>query len=212
MTNEEFIKSVSLEGEIWKDVVGYEGHYKVSSKGRVMSLARNIDNGVSIFYSQPTLLMQYISSTGYCIVTLSKNAVCKKLRVHRLVAIAFIDNPENKQYIDHINTIRTDNRIENLRWVTRSENALNPITRKRNSNCHKGKLTWNSKRIVQIKNNEVIRVCDSSRQFLQYGFSQSAIIQCCLKRRTHHKSFTFMYLSDYEKSTNKSKNDLPNPS
>lgn len=206
MTNEEFIKSVSLEGEIWKDVVGYEGHYKVSSKGRVMSLARNIDNGVSIFYSQPTLLMQYISSTGYCMVTLSKKAVCKKHRVHRLVAIAFIDNPENKQYIDHINTIRTDNRIENLRWVTRSENALNPITRKRNSNCHKEKLTWNSKRIVQIENNEVIRVCDSSRQFLQYGFSQSAIIQCCLKRRTHHKGFTFMYLSDYENLTNKSKN------
>lgn len=206
MTNEEFVKSISLDGEIWKDVVGYEGHYKVSSNGRVISLARNIDNGVSIYYSKPILLMQYISSTGYCVVTLCKNAVCKKLRVHRLVAIAFIDNPENKQYIDHINTIRIDNRIENLRWVTRSENSLNPITRKRNSNCHKGKLTWNSKRIVQIKNNEVIRVCDSSRQFSQYGFSQSAIIQCCLKRITHHKGFTFMYLSDYETLINKSKN------
>ena len=206
MSNEEFIKSISLDGEIWKDVVGYEGHYKVSSNGRVISLARNIDNGVSIYYSKPILLMQYISSTGYCVVTLCKNAVCKKLRVHRLVAIAFIDNPENKQYIDHINTIRIDNRIENLRWVTRSENSLNPITRKRNSNCHKGKLTWNSKRIVQIKNNEVIRVCDSSRQFSQYGFSQSAIIQCCLKRKTRHKGFTFMYLSDYETLINKSKN------
>jgi hypothetical protein len=207
MTNEEFIKSVSLEGEIWKDVVGYEGCYKVSSKGQVISLARVIYNGVNTFYSQPKLLIQYVSSTGYYTVTLSKNAVRKKFKVHRLVAIAFINNPEYKLFIDHINTIRTDNRIENLRWVTRSENALNPITRMRNSDYHKGKLTWNSKRIVQIKNNEVIRICNSSRQFSQYGFSQSAIIQCCLKRRTHHKGYHFAYLSDYEKSINKSKNE-----
>lgn len=60
-------------------------------------------------------------------------------RIHRLIAEAYIPNPENKQFIDHINAIRTDNRIENLRWCTLKENNNNPITKKKLSDINKGK-------------------------------------------------------------------------
>lgn len=63
--------------------------------------------------------------------------------IHRAVADLFIPNPENKPSIDHINTIKTDNRAENLRWVTCKENMNNSLTRMRNSESHKGRIPWN---------------------------------------------------------------------
>lgn len=206
MTNEEFIKSVSLEGEEWRDVVGYEGLYMVSSEGRIVSLSREMFNGHVYFISKPNILKQTLSTTGYHYVTLRNNGISKKRKVHRLVATAFIPNQYNKCDVDHINTIRTDNRISNLRWATRSENNLNPISNKKVKDSLKGRTVWNSRKIVQILNNEVLRICDSSRQFMKYGFSQSAVIQCCLKRKESHKGYSFMYFSDYEALTNKSKN------
>ena len=63
--------------------------------------------------------------------------------LHKIVAKLFIPNPDNKTEVDHINTIRTDNRVENLRWVTRSENRLNPISMKHHSDANKGRTAWN---------------------------------------------------------------------
>lgn len=71
---------------------------------------------------------KHLSSTGYYNYCIYINNEAKYYNVHRLVAEAFIPNPDNKPCIDHINTIRTDNRIQNLRWVTQSENMRNPIT------------------------------------------------------------------------------------
>lgn len=105
----------------WKKVKGYESRYLVSDDGEVWSLVSN------------KLLAKHINSKGYYQVMLYDGShQGRKLKgVHRLVAEAFIPNPENKPQIDHINTIRTDNRIENLRWATQIENSLNPITRKK---------------------------------------------------------------------------------
>lgn len=128
--------------EIWKDVKGFEGFYQVSNLGRVKSLKRTIirKNGKT-FFVRERILKTTNDHSGYPYVTLIilKNKVLKP--VHRLVAEAFIPNPENKPCIDHIDCVRTNARVENLRWVTYSENNLNPITvhRKQQSNCPIGK-------------------------------------------------------------------------
>ena len=127
----------NMEGEIWKDVVGYEGSYQVSNIGRVKSLERlnkshscnNVD-----YYKRvnPRILKQSSGNNPYLIVCLSKNGKRKRELVHRLVAMAFISNVENKVTVDHINTIKTDNRVENLRWFTYEQQMReNEITKKR---------------------------------------------------------------------------------
>lgn len=103
--------------EIWKDIEEYKGLYQVSNLGRV----RSIRNGKE-------KILKPFDNHGYLRVQLYKDGVRKKETVHRLVAKTFIPNPENKPYVDHINTIREDNKVENLRWVTHEENINNPLT------------------------------------------------------------------------------------
>ena len=117
-------------GEEWRDIIGYEGLYMVSNLGRVKSLERYDSGGRKI---KEKVLTGTIDKKGYIIVDLTKNNKGKKLKVHRLVAEAFIPNPEDKPFIDHINTIRDDNRVENLRWATHKENMNNEISKKKMS-------------------------------------------------------------------------------
>lgn len=120
-------KSLYLGDEEWKVIADYP-NYMISSKGRVKSLPRFAKGAVK-YNIKGGLLKQTHSSHGYLIVTLfDNNGVSKWVQVHRLVAKAFLPNPENKPFIDHINTIRDDNRVENLRWATPRENQLNPIS------------------------------------------------------------------------------------
>lgn len=124
--------------EIWKDVVGYEGLYQVSNLGRVRSLDRIINHRKL----KGKILSQAYDTKGYLFVNLSKNNVAKPKRVHRLIANAFIEKINGKDYIDHINGIRDDNRIENLRWCTHQENDSFPISRLRRSLSNKGNQKW----------------------------------------------------------------------
>ena len=119
-----------MEEEIWKSIKGYEGLYEISSLGRVKSLNYR---GTG----KEKLLKNIEDYKGYLTVTLTKNGKQKQFKVHRLVAEAFIPNPEGKPCIDHINTIRNDNRIENIRWVTYEENNNNPLTKKKYSKNHR---------------------------------------------------------------------------
>ena len=115
-----------MNTEIWKDIKGYEGYYQVSNLGRIRSLDR-WGKGIKKFY-KGKIISQSKHPTGYMMVSLCKDASARTFKVHRLIAEAFIPNPENKPCIDHINTIRDDNRIENLRWCTHKENVNNPKT------------------------------------------------------------------------------------
>ena len=116
-------KSGLLFMEIWKDIKGYEGYYQISNKGRVKGLFRVVFHKLKGQKTIPKkILKSAISSPGYYAVKLTKNGKNKLIRIHRLLALHFISNPQNKPEINHKNGIKTDNRIENLEWVTRSEN------------------------------------------------------------------------------------------
>lgn len=102
--------------EIFKDIRGYEGLYKVS----------NLGNVISYYGSKKTQKARkpITQKYGYHQLNLKKNGQLKMFLVHRLVAIAFIPNPKNLPQVNHINGIKTDNRVENLEWCTAKQNTL----------------------------------------------------------------------------------------
>lgn len=114
-------QALFFEMEIWKDVAGYEGQYQVSNFGRVKSLARTArgcnDSRRSI---KERILRPKLSTHKYHFVRLGADGSNGK--IHRLVATAFIPNPEGKRCVNHINGIKTDNRVDNLEWCTHTEN------------------------------------------------------------------------------------------
>lgn len=117
--------------EIWKEVKGYEGLYEVSNLGRVKSLSRlqKHRTGTTFMKNErivkitPAIPQKKSTFSCYHQVRLEKDDHQVQRFVHRLIASAFIDNPLHKPEVNHKNGIKTDNRIENLEWVTRSENV-----------------------------------------------------------------------------------------
>lgn len=193
--------------EEWRDIKGYEGLYQVSNLGRVKSLRYKRGE-------QEKILDGWISKEGYRKVSFYKDNKRKDYLVHRLVAESFIPNPNNKPFIDHIDTNRTNNKIDNLRWATQKENCNNVISKKNYVDSSKqlyisgksnkiigakGKDNPRSKKIVQLTlNNEPIKIWDSIREVGRHGFLSSCVGHCCRGKRKTHKGFKWMYLSDYE--------------
>ena len=108
-----------MKNEEWRDVVGYEGLYQVSSEGRVKSLERKDCLGRTI---RERILKPRTDRYGYLVVNLCDGGKRKHFFVHRLVCQAFHDNLDNKPEVNHVNEDKTDNRACNLEWSTRREN------------------------------------------------------------------------------------------
>lgn len=115
--------------EIWKDISGYAGIYQISSLGRVKSLSR-ISNNRTL---SEKLLTPSLSNSGYAWICLSNNKDKKHFFIHRIIAQSFIPNPMNKMQVNHIDGVKTNNSIDNLEWVTNSENQKHAYKNNLNS-------------------------------------------------------------------------------
>lgn len=211
MTNEEFIKSISLEREEWRDVVGYEGRYIVSSLGRIVALAHDhITHPYGkehILHRDAHLLTPTpFKSTKYFYIMFRKEGVRHKCSVHRLVAQAFIPNPHNLPQVDHIDGNRQNNNINNLRWCDAVGNMANPITQKRVEEGRDSIKFYYRIPVVQLEGNRKIAVYPSCYETRKYGYNPSSVNRCVNGTRLTYLGYRWISLSDYETLINKSKN------
>lgn len=124
--------------EEWKDVVGFEEYYKISNFGRIKSLDRNEINKNGVIRRLKGSLKNTFISGGYVLVTLSKNNVNESHCIHRLVAEAFIPNPNNLDEVNHKDRIKENNCLSNLEWCTSRENTHHARTRMKSSSKYVG--------------------------------------------------------------------------
>lgn len=106
--------------EIWKDFVNYEGAYQVSNLGNIRSLNYNNNHKIKN-------ISQHIHKTGYLMANLSRNGVSKTTNVHRIVALAFLPNPNNYKCVNHKDGNKLNNNVSNLEWCTYRQNTLHAI-------------------------------------------------------------------------------------
>lgn len=161
--------------EIFKPIVGYEGLYEVSNYGRVRSLPRRCTKG--------KVLKPGLVSGGYCGVVLSKDGKCSSLLVHRLVADAFIPNPEGLIQINHKDENKANNCIDNLEWCTAQYNSeyskAIPIAQ----------LSLNGK---------ILGIFKSAREVeRKMGFKHQLITNCCKGAQNTSYKYKWKYYKDY---------------
>ena len=163
--------------EIWKDVVGYEGRYLVSNFGEVKSMPKPK-------CKREKTLKSMLSNAGYLVVDLGDGKTIKRKLVHRLVAMVFLENKENKEQVNHINGIKTDNNLINLEWATRSENQKHSIQAGLRS--AKGEKNSQSK----LNNQKVIEIFKDNRKYKiisqDYNVNVSTICSIKKGKRWHH--------------------------
>ena len=171
--------------EEWKPIEGYEGLYEVSNMGRVKSLGNDKSR-------KEKILSQYESKSGYLKVTLCKDNKLKPFRVHRLVAKAFIENPNNLPTVNHINEIKTDNRLDNLEW-------MDYIQQQRHGTCiqrraEKERNGVRSKQVYQYtKDYELVKIWESTNEAGRNGFNQGNVSACCKGKLKHYKGYIWSY-------------------
>lgn len=170
----------NYECENWVPIIGYEGLYEVSNFGHVRSLNYNHTKTTAIMSS-------WVSKKNYDYVHLCKNGVIRSYRVCRLVAQAFIPNPEAKPFVDHIDTNRRNNHVDNLQWCTQSENQRNTISRKRYGESK-------SKPVVQMTiGGDLIKVWPSATEAERNGFNRDLIRAAIAGRIRTHFGYKWKY-------------------
>ena len=167
---------------MWKKFIyeGIETDYSVSTEGEVRKDTTNY-------------ILSQSAQQDYKFVTLLINGQQKRMRVHRMVAMTFIENPDNKPYVNHINGIRYDNNVENLEWVTQSENIQHAVRTGLMQNGRK-------KAVIQynLNGDRMATFESASEAARQTGGSQSKITMCCKRQRETANDYQWRYYDDIQ--------------
>ena len=190
------MKVKSYLGEVWKYIEEYEG-YQVSNFGRVKSLERDVYNPR---YGKKRIKEKILKtgkrSSGHLCVRISKNGVVKPYSVHRLVAEAFIPNPEMKSDVHHIDHNPANNNVENLVWLTKKEHvAEHPERYEASSKAARKAL---AKHINQFtRDGMFVKAWYSAREIeRELGYANQHIIDCCKGKLKTYKGFKWKYAED----------------
>lgn len=173
--------------EFWRQVVGYEGLYEVSNFGKVRSLDRYVKHPRGDLRLKGRILKQQIDHNGYLFVSLSKNGKVKMFRIHRLVAQAFIPNPDNLPMVNHKDENPLNNQVFNLEWCTAKYNinygtGIERMTEKR------------SKPVIQYSlDGTFVREWSSMAEAGRNGFILANISACCQGKNKTHKGYKWEY-------------------
>tara|TARA_R110002153_G_scaffold151656_1_gene303054 strand:- start:310 stop:798 length:489 start_codon:yes stop_codon:yes gene_type:complete len=158
--------------DIFKDIEGYEGLYQISNTGKVKSMKSG------------KILKNIAARDGYDRICLCGNGK-RMVLIHRLIAEHFISNPMSKQCVNHINGIKTDNSIDNLEWVTHSENLIH---------AYANNLNKKPRPVARYdKDGVLVSVYKSARDAERDGFSNQNIAKCCKGKRHTHGGFKWSY-------------------
>ena len=180
---------MSKKIEEWRPVVGYEGLYEVSDWGNVRSVQRTIKTSTGERKYKERLLTLYKKENNYYIVSLWNAGVGKYKFVHKLVAEAFIPNPENKPTVNHINHIRTDNRIENLEWATIPE-QFDDIWKA----IRKNYPSYSKKVYKYSADGKLISIYPSTMEVeRELGISNGSVSKWCLGKRKDKNGYIWSY-------------------
>lgn len=183
---------MNYQNEIWKPVEGYEGYYEVSNFARIRSVDRiHIKkNNEKCFYKG--VVRKQALRDGYWVCSFSKNNKVKTHIVHRFLCKAFMENPQNKPFVNHKNGIRSDNRLENLEWVTHRENIQHCFTVLKRSTNRKG--VYNDPSISRKIKCETLDLCFDSISDARRVLGVANIGRMLAGKRKHCEGLTFRYL------------------
>lgn len=199
-----------MEQEIWKDIAEFEGYYQVSNLGNVRSVDRLLNCGNHRGIRKGRELKQKEDKHGYMNVCLSKSQKSKTVRTHRLVAMMFIDNPDNKPYVNHIDGNKTNNCVTNLEWCTSAENCFHArqtglidVEKMKEISRRNFKKGWghNKQKVVQLSDitGEVLGIYESIEEAKEKcGINASHITQCCNGKRHTAGGFMWMRYKNYK--------------
>lgn len=177
----------NINGEVWKEIPGWNELYAISNKGRVKSLSRYKTIGARGLKLMPEIIRKQNLCKGYLAILLYKNNdYNEKWQVHRLVALMFKDNPENKLTVNHLDTDKLNNDASNLEWATHSEQQIHAV-----KNNLRAKTLGENSNLSMLTNLEVLEIRrlydtkDVTRKKLAaiYGVNVNTI-HCIVNRET----------------------------
>lgn len=191
--------------ETWKDVEGFEGFYQISNYGNVKSLDRF--DGIRKIKGRN--IKPNLKQNGYLQVGLRREGERKWFSIHRLVAIHFIDNPDEKPQVNHIDCNKQNNNIENLEWVTAQGNCrhaqVNGLMNPPKGENHPyyglfGERSKSAKKVVRYnKETGESKLYNAKILAKSDGFDVTSISKCCNKKQKTHKGYEWYFAEDFDK-------------